>query len=100
MLILDLATVAMAFVWSLKLYPVLRDGATLDEQAHLGLLPTALLTFFVCRSSLFNARDMRRQTVFAQSLDLLKEMAVTVAVLITMIFLFKFDDASRILIWS
>ncbi len=95
LLILDLAIVAMAFVWSLKLYPMMRGGAPLPEQAHLGLLPIALLTFFVCRSSFFNARDMRRQTVFAQSLDLLKEMVVTVTVLISMIFLFKFDAASR-----
>jgi len=95
-LVMDLSLVGLAFAWSIRMYPVLRASETLDVAMHFGLMPIALLVYGLSRRTLSRNFDVRRRTLAAQSIAILKEVGITVAALATLIFLLKLNDASRV----
>lgn len=98
LVLLDVSILALVYTLVVKAYPVLRGGATLDELLHFGLLPVILIAFVLSRALSMGRTDMQRQTLYMQAVTILKELMVTLAVLLVLVFMLKLDDVSRAVI--
>jgi exopolysaccharide biosynthesis polyprenyl glycosylphosphotransferase len=98
MFILDLALVAVVYVTSVKIYPYLRIGTSIDELVHFGLLPLALIIFGLTRQVLGRYLDIQRQTLRAQTVCIVQEILLTLGALVLIVFLLKLESVSRVVI--
>jgi len=96
MSILDLALVTLAYVISVRVYPYIRSGSEIDEMAHFGLLPIALIIFGVSRHMFGRNLDIQRQTLKAQTVCIIQEILLTLVAIVLIVFLLKLEGVSRI----
>lgn len=97
MVILDLAMVALFYVAVVKVYPYIQ-GKDINETLHFGLLPIVIGAFGLSRYLFARNLDIRRQTLRRQTVCILQEVALTVAVIVLVIFLLKLDGIARTVI--
>ncbi len=98
--VLDLVIVAFVFVVAVKSYPYIRGGESVDEALHFGLLPVLLLFFAVSRSLFAKDLEIRRQTLREQMLCIVKEVTLTLGIVVSLMFLLKLSQFSRVIFVS
>ena len=96
--VLDLAIVAIAYLVVIKGYSLIRTGATADISAHLGLLPVILILFAVARSVFGSDMEIHTQTHREQTACILKEVGMTLGIVVLILFLLKLTQFSRIIL--
>lgn len=100
LLVLDLVIVTCVYVASVKAYPFIRGGETADLSAHLGLLPLILIAFAVSRSLFANQIEVHGRSLHEQTVCIIKELAMTLGVVVALIFLLKLQQFSRVVLVS
>jgi exopolysaccharide biosynthesis polyprenyl glycosylphosphotransferase len=98
LLILDLATVTLAFMLTLLFVPAIWPENGINRTDHYGLLPIIVVTFVVCRNLLGRKLSLGRATVLLQVISLFREVAVTVAVIVILIFMLNLTFVSRLVV--
>jgi len=97
-LLLDLAVVVFVYATAIVVYPHLRGGASVDELAHFGLLPVVLIFFAVSRNLFGKDLEIRRQTLRQQTSCIVKEVSLTLGLIVILIFLLKLNQFSRVIL--
>lgn len=98
LLILDLATVTFAFLLTLWRVPAMWPENGIDPVDHYGLLPIIIVTFIVCRQMMARKLKLGPASMSSQIFSLFREVAVTVAVLLILVFLLKMTFVSRLVV--
>lgn len=98
LLILDLATVTFAFLLTLLRVPAMWPDNGIDPADHYGLLPIIIVTFAVSRNLMGRRLNLGPRSMSSQIFSLIREVTVTVAVLLIMVFLFKMSFVSRLVV--
>ena len=98
LLILDIATVTFAFLLTLLRVPAMWPENGIDPADHYGLLPIILVTFVVCRNLMGRKLKLGPASMSSQIFSLFREMAVTVGVLLILVFLLKMTFVSRLVV--
>lgn len=94
-LVLDLVIVASVYVAALRVYQVNFVGKSFDAATHLSLLPVILLIFSVSRNLVNKELKIHGQLFSAQVTSIVKEVAMTIAVMAVLILLLELDQFSR-----
>ena len=100
MYVLDILIVAVAYIAVIHTYRLFRGVADVDVVAHYGLLPIVLILFAVSRNIFGNDLEIRSQTISEQMGRIVKEMSLTLGLVITLIFLLKLTLFSRLVLIS
>ena len=95
---LDVIVVGLSFLISIQLHEWFVTANNLNLSDNLGLLPIAMGIFAVTRYVLSRRNSIRRQTLARQGLVIAAEVAITVGVLLALVFLFKVESISRFVI--
>jgi exopolysaccharide biosynthesis polyprenyl glycosylphosphotransferase len=100
MYVLDILIVAVAYIAAIHTYRLFRGVADVDVVAHYGLLPIVLILFAVSRNLFGSDLEIRSQTISEQMGRIVKEMSLTLGLVITLIFLLKLTLFSRLVLIS
>ncbi|MEM8547896.1 MAG: hypothetical protein AAGF46_07010, partial [Pseudomonadota bacterium] len=95
---LDVVVVGLCFLMAIQLHEWFVTASNLNLSDNLGLLPIAMGIFAVTRYVLSKRNSVRRQSLAGQSMVIAAEVAITVGVLLALVFLFKVESISRFVI--
>jgi len=98
LLILDIATVTFAFLLALWRVPAMWPENGIDATNHYGLLPIIIITFVACRNYMGRKLNLGPTSMSSQIVSLGREVVLTVAILLILIFLLKMTFVSRLVI--
>lgn len=98
LLILDVATVTFAFLLTLWRVPAMWPENGIDPLDHYGLLPIIIVTFVVCRNLMGRRLKLGPASMSSQIFSLVWEVAVTVGILLILVFLLKMTFVSRLVV--
>ena len=99
-MVLDLVVVSVVFIAAVLIYPTIRGGETVNPTVHFGLLPIILASFTISRGLFGKYIEIRIQTLPTQTICIVKEIALTLGIVVAMLFLLKLDQFSRIVLVS
>ena len=95
LLLLDITLLSLTYVLILRMYPLFGNDVSLDFLAHLGLLPVVLVTFVTGRRWFGAPSRLGTASMQVQIVCLLKQIAFTFFVIVSLVFLLKLEFVSR-----
>ena len=96
--VLELAVSALVFLAILNGYQFFSANTDLDHAGHIGLLPMVLVSFGISHRFLEREVALHDHSLQSQALRLIKVMALTFGVNVTLIFMLKLGFVSRVVL--
>jgi exopolysaccharide biosynthesis polyprenyl glycosylphosphotransferase len=93
--LLDILLTLFIFVVSVRLYPLITAGDTVDDMRHFALLPLIWVPLLYSLSVFGAYRGLRVISIPSYAWKVVKAMAISLAVLLGMLFLLKMTFVSR-----